>query len=90
MDNNLEINMHFTECEVVFGLPYSNSVEVKIMNYLIILLKWFINNTKNEEKTLYFVNFLSLLKEKTNCMTYYNVINEHILKDWQEKLCSVL
>ena len=90
LDNNLEINMHFTECEVVFGLPYSNSVEVKIMNYLIILLKWFINNTKNEEKPLYFVNFLSLLKEKNNCMTYYNVINEHVLKDWQEKLCSVL
>ena len=56
--NNLLIIYHFTEYELLFGIPFTNSIDLQIMNFLILFTKWFINHlTKTSKSKLYFIEW---------------------------------
>ena len=39
----LKVKFNLTVCEVIFGIPFSNDSLMQIINYVIILAKYFIN-----------------------------------------------
>ena len=61
---NLELGFNFTICEVLFGIIHSNNDDLFIVNYLLLLGKWFINNKKSMNKKLIFGEFMLVLKNK--------------------------
>ena len=55
INNNLSIKYHFTECELLFGIPFTNSIDLQSINFLILFTKWFINRKKTSKLKLYFI-----------------------------------
>ena len=43
IDENFDIKISFTICEVPFGMPANDDVFIKIFNFKILIVKWFIN-----------------------------------------------
>ena len=67
--DNLGTSLPFTVCEVMFGLTTMSSVEFNIINFLILLTKWYINRTKSQNQKLYFIDLLSVIREKIKIVT---------------------
>ena len=71
---NLEVGFNFTICKGLFGLIPSNNDDLFIMNYLLLLGKWFINNKKSMNMKLIYAKFLLALKNKLYIISNaYNV-----------------
>ena len=51
----LEIYIEFTICEVIFGIPLNNDPYKHLINYIILVAKWYINKNKEQLKPLYFI-----------------------------------
>ena len=51
--NNLLINYHFTECELLFRIPFTNSIDLKLIIFVILFKKWFINQKKTSKAKLF-------------------------------------
>ncbi len=91
LENNLQLKFSFTVCEIIFGIPLDNAQpEIVMINFIILLGKWYINKNRTDEKLLYFINFIELVKEKIEIMTNANQINSRDNKAWQETLQSIL
>ena len=79
-----------TECEILFGIPNNNDITIQIINFLILLTKWFINHKKTQEKELYFIDLLTCFRDKIKL----NILiqsRENIFKhDWLEVLNDAL
>ena len=89
--NNLETYFSFTECEIIFGIPLDkNNIEIKIINYLILLGKWYINKCRSSNTNVYFIELLHLTKNKLDCANYINCINEAEMPEWQDRLYCML
>ena len=75
--NNLETYFSFTEWEIIFGIPLGkNNIELKIVNYLILLGKWYINKCRSSNTNVYFIELLNLTKNKLDCAKY--ILKLHI------------
>ena len=61
---NVGFGRELTVCEVLFGLPAHNNSDLKLTNFSILIGKWFLNNAKTQNKTLYFLDFINLIKGK--------------------------
>ena len=61
---NLELRFNFKICEILFGIIPTTNADLCIINYLILLGKWYINNKKNKNKKLLFSEFLLVVKNK--------------------------
>ena len=59
----VKVKFHFTVCEILFGLPLIGDPLLEVLNYVIILAKKFINNKRNQNKELIFIEFMYILKE---------------------------
>ena len=82
---NLELGFNFTIWEVLFGIIPSNNDDLFIVNYLLLLGKWFINNKKSMNRKLIFGEFMPVLKNKPCIISNaYNVKGEN--DKFQEKL----
>ena len=90
MRDNLEVSFPLTVCEVLFGINLISDPNVKVMNFIILLGKWYINNTKQNEKPLYFINFLTLLQNKISAMVNGNKIQCRNTPEWQNILVQSL
>ena len=90
MLNNLEISFTLTICEVLFGIPISNNVDIEIINFLISIGKWFINQMRTNEWPLYFINFLHIAKQKVEIIILNNKIHCLDNKEWQERLHCIV
>ena len=55
IENTFEINISFTICEVIFGIPINIDEYTLVINYIILFAKWYINKKKEQEKPLYFI-----------------------------------
>ena len=55
--DNLSIGYKLTECKILFGIPISNTVDLDIMNFLILMGKQYINKQKTGKKYVYFFEF---------------------------------
>ena len=90
MRDNLEVSFPLTVCEVLFGINMNSDPNVKVINFIILLGKWYINNTKQNEKPLYFIDFLSLLQNKITSMVNGNKIQCRNTAEWQNILIQSL
>ena len=90
MADNLECNFPLTVCEVLFGINPSNDPNLKIINYLILMGKWYINNTKQDENVLYFFDFLRILQGKIGTFIRANSINNKEMAEWQQIFADAL
>ena len=88
--NNLEVSFPFTICEIIFGIHISKDCDIDIMNYLILIGKWYINSMRNNETELFFITFLNEVRKKLELLLLNNSIHNRQNLDWQEKLSSML
>ena len=60
-------------CEVIFGIPDTNNPDIKLLIFLILMEKWFINKCKSNETPTYFFKFLDDFKKQSE----YNDLYTH-------------
>ena len=61
-----------------------------MINLIIIFGNVFINKSRNNGDALYFIKFLSILKEKIECINYIKKNNDEDLKDWEKNVADAL
>ena len=88
--DNLSIHFPLTECEIIFGIANDRALELKIINFLILIVKWYINKVKSSNKSLYFFEVLQLLRHKLEINIHFNEAGRTASIEWQEKLLSML
>ena len=67
MVDNLGFGIGLTVCEFIFGIPIYNNSDFKIINFLILIEKWYM---KTQNKLIYFIEFIAIIKEKTEILRY--------------------
>ena len=82
--------MDFTVYEIVFGICINNNEGFNIINFLILLGKQFINKMRTNKEPLYFIRFVSLLKNKIENIIYTKNINSQDVKGWERDLADAL
>ena len=60
----MTITIKFTVCEILLGIPCTANSELLMINYLILLGKWYINEKKTKDKPILFQEFLAQIKSK--------------------------
>ena len=60
----LGIRLHFTICEIIFGVPLEGDPLAVILNYIFILGKHYINKNRSNSKDLIFLEFKYILHSK--------------------------
>ena len=88
--SNLNLGIELTVCEVLFGIPSNNNPDLKIINFLILIGKWYLNNSKTQNKPIFFFDFISLIKEKTEILRNVNIINNEEVDLWVADLWVVV
>ena len=88
--SNLDTSMNLTVCEILFGIYIENNNSLMTLNFLILIGKYFINRSRNNGDPLFFIKFLSLLKEKIQNITYTKIVNSQELDNWERDLLDAL
>ena len=87
---NLNFYFEFTIYEIPFGFPYHSVPDAEIINVLILMGKWYLNNSKTKEKLILFFEFLSILREKLELIVGGAAIVSCEVLPWQSTLYDVL
>ena len=87
---NVGFGMELTVCEVLFGLPTHNNSDLKLTNFLILIGKWFLNNCKTQNKPLYFLDFISLIKDKIEILKTISISNNENVETWVDDLWAAI
>ena len=74
----LKVKFHFTVCEILFGLPLVEDPLLEVLNYVIILAKNSLNNKRNHNKELVFLEFMYILKENLKILHRIEKNNEKL------------
>jgi len=87
----LEIKHTFTICEIIFGIICTLK-DKNILNFTILLTKWYINNTKTNDNELFLLDLLTVIRQKLqislqNIKLIGDYENEN---NWQQLLFNVL
>ena len=90
MVDNLGYGFELTVCEVIFGIPDTKNPDIRLLNFLILMGKWYINKCRSKENQIYFFEFLMILKNKVNIMTFIPVEEDQGLSPWLEVLLNAL
>ena len=64
-------------------MPANDDVFLKIFNFIILIVKWFINKKKEQNKPLYVLEVLILLKNKIESKMLTNTLYLRENKTWQ-------
>ena len=88
--DNLSIGYKLTECEILFGIPISNTVDLDILNFLILMGKQYISKQKTSKKEIYFFEFLNHTRIKLEIIITSNLLWERENLEWQNNLYDVL
>ena len=88
--NQFELKLNLTVCEVLFGIPFISNEYIEVINFIIILAKWYINSRKSKEKPLYLIELLNIIQTKIKLLTLANTMNDRQNKPWQDILENVL
>ena len=86
MNDNLEVSISLTICEVLFGIPIPNNPDIEVINYITLIGKWYINRNRSNEEALYMLEFLEILKDKMTAIFESNKIYDRKNKEWQEHI----
>ena len=89
MGENIEVSFNFTICEVLFGIPISNTKELDITNFLLMIGKWYINQCRMDESPIYFINYLYIVRKKMEIIILNNKLNQCENAEWQDVLFEV-
>ena len=73
-----------------FGIPFISNEYIELINFIIILAKWYINSQKSKEKPLYLIELLNIIRTKIKLLTLSNTMNDRQNKPWQDILENVL
>ena len=87
--DNMNIKWYFRECEIIFGIPQELNKN-KIINFIILITKYYINKTKTKDGTLYFLELLTLLRSKIETLTFKELSTENPNMAWVQSLADVL
>ena len=90
MISSLGYGFKLTVCEVLFGIPNYNCADTKLLIFLILLGKWYINHCKLKEKPIYLIEYLSLIKDKVEAMIYSTTTEGMVPDQWLEILHNVV
>ena len=90
LNDKFRFNFKLTVCEVIFGLPHISNINTHIVNFLLILTKWYINKNKTMEKDLKFLELLRIFKSKIDLQILSNTMKDRENKDWQNVLSDAL
>ena len=82
MIDNLGYGFELTVCEVIFGIPDIKNPDIRLLHFLILMGKWYINNCRSKEKQIYFFEFLMILKNKVNIMIFIPVEDDLGISPW--------
>ena len=88
--DNLDTSRDFTVYEILFGICIDNNKSFNIINFLILLGKQFINKSRTNKEPLYFIKFVSLLKNKIENIIYIKNIRRQDVKGWERDLADAL
>ena len=88
--NNLDISFPLTICEVLFGIPIFNDPNIQIINFLIIITKWYINQCRTKGKNIFFIEMISIVKNKIDGMAHLNKMRYSEDDSWINKLNCLL
>ena len=80
--NNLSIGYQLTECEILFGIPNSNTVDLDILNFLILMGKKYINKQKTGNKDIYFLEFLNQIRSNLEIIITSNLSKYRMAKSF--------
>ncbi len=86
----MESHFRLTLCDVLFGIPIKNDTNIQILNFLILISKWYINNTKTKKEPLYFFDLLALIREKVEVMVKSKIIGGMPTERWLEELHNMV
>ena len=64
-------------------MPANDDVFIKLFNFIILIVKWFINKKKEQNKQLYVLEVLILLKNKIESIMLTNTLYLRENKTWQ-------
>ena len=71
--------------------PYThNNPDLNITNFLIIIGKWFLNNSKTQNKPSYFLDFISLIKDKIEILKTISAFNNEDVEPWVDDLWAAV
>ena len=91
MINNLEFSFKLKVCEVLLGIPYWNeNNNYIILNFMILIGKKYINSLKAESSPIFFVTYLSYLRDKLEVVMKENQVNNRRNVEWQDNLWCLL
>ena len=89
--DTLQIFHEFTICEIIFGV-INIEKHKNTLNYTILLTKWYINNTKTQNKELLFLDLLIAIRQRIEItIQNKNIIGEYENENnWQLQLYDSL
>ena len=86
----IDLKLNLRECEILFGIPNAINEDLELINFVIIITKWYINSQRNEDKPLFFIELLNIMKIKIKTLIIANNMNDRMNKPWQDRLDEVL
>ena len=90
MISNLGYGFELTVCEIIFGILNSNNPDIRLLNFVILFRKWYIYKCKSTKKQIFFFEFLNILKNKVNIMTYIPLEDDLGIPPWLDMLHNAL
>ena len=89
LNNHFETSFKLTVCEVLFGIPFIANEYSQLLNFLIIVTKWYINNCKTYDHELRFMTVKSIYKNKIRLIILNNTLKDKPVKEWQRTLHNI-
>ena len=88
--NHIEIRLNLKECEILFGIPNATNEYLELINYMIIVTKWYINSKRSKEEPLYFLELINITKTRIKILILSNNMNDRPNKAWQDMLDEIM
>ena len=90
MIDGLNFGIELTVCEILFGLSTYNNPDLKLTFDFIFIDKWFLNNVKTQNKPMYFLVFITLVKNKIEVSKNISAINNGDVESWVDDLWAII
>ena len=50
----IKIKLKLKECEIVFGIPNAINTDIELINFVILITKWYLNVQHTEKKAMFY------------------------------------
>ena len=77
---NIQLKLNLKECEILFGIPHTPTPYLDLINFVILMTKWYINKQRSDNKDLYFIELLETIKCKIKTHILANNMNGRMNK----------